>query len=278
MAGKPFRIGVVATASRMSPEVADKARAVAQARYGDGVELAFHPDALATSGHFAGDDATRAAAFVEMANDPAIDAIWIARGGYGAGRIAEMAIALLGDAARGKAYLGYSDAGALLGALYRAGFANAAHGPVAQDVLRPGGEAAVGRALAWLVERDRSTLEPSLVPGQKAAAYNLIVLSQLIGTPMAPDLAGHVLMLEEVSEAMYRIDRSFLHITSTPEIRRVAGIRLGRVSDVPDNDPDFGMTAEEVARFWCARSGIPWLGAADIGHDIENKIVPFGGI
>ena len=279
MSGRPFRIGVVATASRMSPEVAAKAQAIAAARYSDGaVELVFHPATLARSGHFAGDDATRARAFIETANDPAIDAIWIARGGYGAGRIAEAVVAGVDAAALQKPYLGYSDAGALLGALYRAGAGQAAHGPVAQDVLRPSGEAAVLRALAWLVEHEPAMLEPSLRPGQKAAAYNLIVLSQVIGTPLEPDLSDHVLMLEEVSEAIYRIDRSFLHITSTPQIRRVAGIRLGRCSDIPPNDPDFGMTAEEVARFWCERSGIPWLGPADIGHDADNKIVPFGGI
>ena len=93
---------------------------------------------------------------------------------------------------------------------------------------------------------------------------------------MQPDLAGHVLMLEEVSEYMYRIDRMLLHVTSNPAIRRVAGLRLGRCAAIPDNDPDFGMTAEAVARFWCERSGIPWLGVADIGHDAANKVVPFG--
>jgi muramoyltetrapeptide carboxypeptidase len=36
------------------------------------------------------------------------------------------------------------------------------------------------------------------------------------------------------------------------------------------------MNEEEVARYWCARSGIPWLGRADIGHDANNKVVPFG--
>jgi muramoyltetrapeptide carboxypeptidase len=75
---------------------------------------------------------------------------------------------------------------------------------------------------------------------------------------------------------MYRIDRSFFHVTSSPTIRRVAGIRLGRCSDIPPNVPDFGMSEDDVARFWCARSGIPYLGRADIGHDAENKVVPFG--
>jgi muramoyltetrapeptide carboxypeptidase len=66
------------------------------------------------------------------------------------------------------------------------------------------------------------------------------------------------------------------HITSNPAVRRVAGIRLGRCSLVPENDPDFGETEEEVVRHWCERSGITFLGGADIGHDAGNRIVPFG--
>jgi muramoyltetrapeptide carboxypeptidase len=145
-----------------------------------------------------------------------------------------------------------------------------------QDLRRPGGEAAVRRALAWLVERDRASLEPSLAPGLKAAAFNITIFGTLVGTPWQPDLSGHVLMLEEVSEHMYRIDRALFHITSNPKVREVAGLRLGRCSDIPENDPDFAMSEEEVARAWCDRSGIPWLGRADIGHDVDNKVVPFG--
>ena len=116
------------------------------------------------------------------------------------------------------------------------------------------------------------------MPGQKAAAFNLTILSSLIGTPWQPDLTGHVLMLEEVAEAMYRIDRSLFHVTSNRAIRKVAGIRLGRCSGIPPNEPDFAMDEEQVARYWCERSGIAWLGRADIGHDVRNRIVPFGGI
>ena len=83
-------------------------------------------------------------------------------------------------------------------------------------------------------------------------------------------------VLEEVEEAMYRIDRSLFHITSNADIRRVSGLMLGRCSAITRNDPEFGMNEEEIARYWCQRSGIPWLGRADIGHDANNKIVPFG--
>ena len=81
---------------------------------------------------------------------------------------------------------------------------------------------------------------------------------------------------EEVSEYMYSIDRSLFHVTSNPAIRAVAGIKLGRVSDVPDNDPDFGADAEAVVRHWCGVAGIRFLGEADIGHDAGNTVVAFG--
>lgn len=273
------RIAVVAPSSSVSPEVIGKVGELAAHRYPPAaLEIVFHPQCLLSAGHFAGDDGARAAAFVEVANDEAFDAVWFARGGYGSGRLIELILPRLAAAARRKAYLGYSDGGALLGALYSRGFARAAHGPLAQDILRAGGAAAIERALAWLVDGDPAALEPSLEPGVKAAAFNITILGSLIGTPWQPDLAGHVLMLEEVSEPMYRIDRSLFHLTSNPAIRRVAGIRLGRCSDIPPNDPDFGMNEEAVARYWCERSGIPWLGRADIGHDADNRIVPFGGV
>ena len=277
MGQRSFRIGVAAPGGPTTVEVAEQVRAVADRLYPDGlVELIFHPQCFASHGHFAGDDTLRAKAFIELANDKTLDAVWFARGGYGACRVAEAVVAGLGPAARDKLYLGYSDAGSLLAALYRAGLKGVAHGPMAHDIRREGGEAAVARALAWLVERDPTALEPGLAAGQKAAAFNITILSQLLGTPLEPDLNGHVLLLEEVSEHMYRIDRAMFHITSNPNVRRIAGIRLGRCSLIPENDPDFGQDEEAVVRYWCGRSGIPWLGRADIGHDVNNRIVPFG--
>ena len=89
--------------------------------------------------------------------DPAIDAVWFARGGYGSNRIAEAALADLPAAARTKTYMGYSDAGFLLAGLHKAGL-EVAWGPMPQDVVREGGEAAVNRALDWLVRRDPAAL------------------------------------------------------------------------------------------------------------------------
>jgi muramoyltetrapeptide carboxypeptidase len=277
MPGSRVVIGVVAPASRIDPALAEKTIELARTLYPDRApELRFHPQCFLSSGHFAGDDEARARAFLEVANDESVDALWFARGGYGSGRVAERVLAGLTAAAGRKTYLGYSDAGALLGALYQRGLDGVVHGPMPADLRRAGGEAAVGRALAFLVECAPASLEPTVSSTSLTAAFNISVLSHLIGTPLQPDLTGHVLMLEEVSEHMYRIDRALLHVTGNPGIRRVAGIRLGRCSAIPPNEPDFGETEEEVARHWCGLSGIPYLGRADIGHDIENKVVPFG--
>ena len=186
------------------------------------------------------------------------------------------ALPRLTDEARAKTYLGYSDDGALLAGLYARGFRDVAHGPMPVDITREGGEAAVKRALACLVDRAPEALEPTSSSETPTAAFNIMILSHLLGTPLEPDLAGHVLMLEEVAEYMYRIDRALFHITCNPRIAPVAGIKLGRCSAIPQNDPDFGQNEDEIARTGASASGIPYLGRADIGHDVDNKVVPFG--
>ncbi|WEK41431.1 MAG: LD-carboxypeptidase [Candidatus Brevundimonas colombiensis] len=273
---KTFKIGIVCASSRFSRERADAINAWFAEHHPDGdVAVVFHPACFLKHGHFAGDDRARADAFVEFANDPRIDAIWFARGGYGSCRIAESVIPRLNAVARKKRYLGYSDAGSLLAGLYKAGFPHLAHGPMASDSVRHD-ETAAG-AVAWLTTGRSDWIEPSLADDPRpAVAFNLTIIDQLLGTVLEPDLTGHVLMLEEVAEAAYRVDRMMFHLTGQASIRRVAGVRLGRVSDVPENDPDFGQTPEEIVRYWCLRSGIAYLGSADIGHDGANKIVPFG--
>jgi muramoyltetrapeptide carboxypeptidase len=271
-----MRIGVVAPSTPITAEIAERTAELASAF--PGVEVAFHPQCFLSHNHFAGPDAARADAFVQTANDPSFDALWFARGGYGSCRVAEEVLGRVASAAGDKIYLGYSDGGYLLAGLYAAGIGRPVHGPMPGDLRRRGGDAAVSRALAWLAEGAASSLEPLLQRGERTVAFNITVFSQLLGTPLQPDLRDHVLMLEDVSEYMYRIDRSMFHITSNPGVRQVRGIRLGRCTEIVPNDPDFGETEEQVVRHWCERSGIPFLGRADIGHDAENKLVPLGGI
>lgn len=276
MGGRVFTIGVVATAGRITPAAVDLVTDMCARRYGQEVSLRFHPDSFVGHGHFSAPDHVRAAALLEYACADEIDAIWFGRGGYGSARILPMVLPILVERALQKSYLGYSDLGGLLVALYAFGGRNIAHGPMAHDVTRTNGEAAVERALAWLVEQSAETLEPSIDTSTPTIALNLTVLSHLVGTPWEPKFAGHVVQIEDVSEHLYRIDRCFGHLAQTAMFRSASGIRLGRCNNILPNEPDFGMNPEEIARHWCCVAGVPFLGSADIGHDAGNKIVPFG--
>ncbi|HYX47242.1 MAG TPA: LD-carboxypeptidase [Sphingomicrobium sp.] len=266
-----MRIAVVAPSCPLKHDAANRVRAIVAER-GD-CELVIHAQCFLEEGHFAGPDEARLAALREVMADASFDAVWFARGGYGSNRIAEAALADIPEAARIKTYMGYSDAGFLLAGLYKAGI-DVAWGPMPQDVLRSGGEAGVNRALDWLVRRDRAALEPALeVP---AMAFNLTVLSNLLGTPLEPDFSGVDLLIEDVGEQLYRIDRTMFHVTASANVRKVRRIRLGRVADVLENDPAFALDESMIVEEWCARSGIPYGGRADIGHDAQNRVVPFG--
>lgn len=264
------RIAICAPSRSITSE--DAARVQALAADYPGLDLQFHPQCFLEHGHFAGTDQQRLEALVECANDPAFDAVWFARGGYGSNRIAEDAIARFDGAAQNKAFLGYSDGGYLLGGLYRQRIGRPIHASMPADSRRCGGDAALRRVLGFMTG-ENAGLEPGL-DDRPAVAFNLITLAMLCGTPLMPGLAGHVVLVEEVSEHDYSVDRLFFHVTA--QLGGVAGLRLGRVSDVPLNEIEFGQSAEEIALHWCARHSIPYLGRADIGHDAANTIVPFG--
>ncbi len=264
------RVAICAPSRAITLDMAQRVQKLAADH--PGVELHFHPQCFWNDGHFAGTDKQRVAALVECANDPGFDAVWAARGGYGAVRVVEDALAQFATAAREKHFLAYSDGGTLLAGLYAKGIGKPAHAPMPADIAREGGDEAVKRSLDYL-GGSWSGVEPQR-GNAPVAAFNLMTLAMICGTPLMPDLRGHVVLVEEVAEHLYAIDRMLFHVTS--QLRGIAGLRLGRVSGIPVNDIEFGWNPRQIARHWCKKHDIAFLGSADIGHDVANKIVPFG--
>ncbi|NCP11825.1 MAG: LD-carboxypeptidase [Sphingomonadales bacterium] len=271
------RIGVIAPSTPIVREDAERLLALANDHFPQ-LAIGVSDACFDRDGHFAGSDRRRAENFCRAAHCGKYDALWFARGGYGAVRMAGLALQSIDRAAvRDMVFMGYSDAGNLLGGLYRLGLGHPVHGPMPADLRRDGGEAAVLRALSWFANGDRAAIEPSLAATDApVAAFNLMTLSMMIATPLMPDLSGHVLMLEEVSEYVYAFDRAMAHVTTALQDIGLAGIRMGRFGDILPNDHPFGMEYEAIAKQWCERTGIAYLGRADIGHDGANRIVPFG--
>jgi muramoyltetrapeptide carboxypeptidase len=269
------RIGICAPCAPLFRVDAEAVTALAAAEF-PSLELVFHDQCFEVAGHFAGSDTVRTDAFVDMANDGTLNALWCARGGYGSGRTIGAALPLLSDTARAKTYMGYSDFGFVLGSLYRAGFPHLAHGSMVADIKRAGGEAAVRRSLAWLAAAAPASLALEIDGDTPTVAFNLTILSMMIGTAKLPDLSGHILIVEEVCEYDYAVDRALSHVAEALSGAGLVGMRLGEVSDVPANDRPFGETPEDMARRVCAANGIAYLGRAQIGHTPRNHVVPFG--
>ncbi len=273
------RIAVVGTSNTLNPIRAEQVIQVAGGIYPLGtLEIVFHPQCFTSAGHFAGTDEARAGAFLEMANDPAFDAIWFARGGYGAGRLLEHVLPHLNKAARKKTYMGYSDATATLAGLYGHGIGRPVWGPMPVDVgRREVGPVIIEQALRFLVDNDGSYIDPAVRDtNAPVIAANLSVWCSIMGTKWEPQVEGHVLFLEDVGEQMYRLDRMMFQLTERLKMRGLKGIRVGQFTDIPPNEPDFGMGIDEMMAYWSRRSGIPVLGSSMIGHSATNRIVPFG--
>ena len=274
-----MRIGVVAPARTVSRESSLRLSAFMALTY-PGHDIVFHPQCYLEAGHFAGTDEQRAAAFLEFANDSAFDAIWFARGGYGSNRILETVMPQLGPAAKHKTYVGFSDMGFMLGALYARRIGRQAHGSMASSIGRNDKADSAGWVLGWLIDGDKRGFEPSLADGRPAAAFNLSILTALIGTKWLPDLTDHVLMIEEVDEPLYRIDRMLFQMAHATQLKGIAGVRLGAVSEKDNAGEDksysFGETIDQIIVRWCREMGVPYLGRAEIGHVEMNRVVPFG--
>ena len=130
-----MRIAVVAPSCTLKREAAERVQAIVAER-GD-CELVVHPQCFLSDGHFAGPDEARLAALREVMADPAFDAVWFARGGYGSNRIAEAALV---DLPRGRArqdILGLQRCGLSARRLHKSGL-SVAWGPMPQDVVRDG--------------------------------------------------------------------------------------------------------------------------------------------
>lgn len=225
------------------------------------------------AGYLAGEDASRAAAVLEAARDPAVRAVFATRGGYGAMRVLERAgDALLDALARDpKPLVGFSDVTALASVWLRAG-APVVHAPMVAAVGRGGVAREERDALLALLEgRARPAALAALAqlaPGRDAVGLavggNLALIAALHGTPWALPLRDAVLFLEDVGEKPYRVDRMLTTLRLGGALRAVRAVVLG---DFTGCDPaDDGTRVEDVLRDRLADLAVPVLAGAAFGH------------
>ena len=247
--------------------------------------------ALDRLGYLAGTDAHRLRDLNVALRDPDVQAVWCLRGGYGVTRILDQVDYGALDSAP-KAVIGYSDITALLQAITATTGLVTFPGPTARQAMpsftRRHFEKILCHATAAgrlehlpagtdvLVPREPRVL--TLTPGRAEGRLfggNLALLQCLIGTPYMPDLRGAILFLEDVNEAHYRIDRMLAHLRMASALDGVAGIAIGRFSEVP-SDGDGGLGLHEVLSAHLGPLGVPVAYGLPVGHIPEQWTLPIG--
>lgn len=239
-------------------------------------------------GYLAGTDTERAADMNAMIRDPEVRMIIAGRGGYGATRIIEQ-IDYAALRRRPKIIAGFSDVTALncavLARCSMTSFSGAMPGVDFWDVgnIDPFAEESFWRAVTSA--RAAGTVrqpEPvqSLAPGRAEGpliAGNLTLLASLVGTRFLPTMDGAVLLVEEIGEEAYRVDRLLSQLWNSGALKRLAGLAFGAFTDAKPTrvsvDP---LPLDEVFAEYVRRAGVPAVGGLLYGHIKTKLTVPVG--
>ena len=237
------------------------------------------PHALARHGYFAGTDEQRAHDLNAALRDDRVDGIWCLRGGYGAMRILP---ALDYDALRRhpRPLLGYSDITALHCAVgVRSGVVSY-HGPTARGELTGFSRDSLVRAVVEHVDPCGSAPDARTLRGGRAAGRlvggNLALLAALCGTPFAPDYSDAILVIEDVGEANYRIDRMLQQLHLAGALEHVAGIAFGQFTENTDPIDDATRPLDELLREVADAAGVPAVAGIPFGHVRDQWTIPLG--
>jgi len=258
------RVALVAPAGPLRGD-GDLARAVDNVR-SFGWEPVVGEHALARDGYFAGPDAQRVADLNAALRDETIDAVWCLRGGYGAMRILER-IDYEAMARRPKPFIGYSDITALHAAFSIRSDVVTYHGPTARAVLSGFSRASLACALVHGGDSCGEVLEARVLRAGSAsgtlAGGNLALLSALTGTRFAPRLDGAILVLEDVNEAVYRIDRMLTQLKQSGILARARALVFGEMRGCEGKE---GATVLDVIRAASAHFDGPVVAGFPSGH------------
>lgn len=243
-------------------------------------------------GYLAGTDQQRAADVMAAFTDPSVKAIFALTGGWGAARILPyLDFDLI--KANPKVVIGYSDITALLCGIHAKTGMTTFHGPNGTSRWRP---AVVHMARQILFEGKSPTIKnpvpdydtlaqhslrvQTVIPGTAEGTLvggNLTVFTALAGSPFMPDMKGKILFLEDVGEAIYRVDRMLSTLQLSGALAQVNGIVFGGFTDVGNDGDGYGAFAlMDIFEHYGKLAGVPAFYGAPFGHITSNSVMPIG--
>lgn len=251
-----------------------------------GLKVRLGESVFARDGYLAGSDGSRLRDLVTMLEDEEVRAIHFARGGWGASRLLNtLPWGLL--ARHPKLLIGYSDLTSLFAPALDRCRLSCVYGPLVSEIgtRRKFDRDSLARAYFRPREPFRLTFGPRsvLVRGARGSAAGraaggcLTLLAHLAGTPFAPDLRGSVLLIEEVGEAPFRIDRMLSQMRLAGMLDEVAGVLVGALAGcVPASGARSAPSARQVIAESFRGLDIPVVADLPFGHVDRKMSLPLG--
>jgi muramoyltetrapeptide carboxypeptidase len=232
-------------------------------------------------GYLAGDDRARLDDINIALQDAAIDAVWCLRGGYGMIRILD-GIDYHALETNPKPIIGYSDVTALHAAVQRKCWLISYHGPTAREPMSDFSRDSFERAVVKQVDSCGVAPKARSLRGGKAegrlAGGNLAVLASLCGTPYAPDLTDCILILEDINEPVYRIDRMLQQLKLSGMLRGCKAVAFGECVKCPDDAGGGARSLDDVLGEVVGELKVPCVSGIPVGHIAEQWTIPLGAM
>jgi muramoyltetrapeptide carboxypeptidase len=234
---------------------------------------------LERDGYLAGIDDHRLADLNRAIADDSTDAVWCIRGGYGAMRLLDRLDYSAWQRAA-KTLIGYSDITALHAAIGTRADLITFHGPTARAQLTDFSRASLLAAISSGDEPCGEAPQSIILHGGRAngrlVGGNLALLAALVGTPYAPSFDGGILVLEDVNESVYRIDRMLTQLRLAGALGGLVGIAFGQFTEIPTESSDGDRPLNDVLREVARHCEVPCLANIPLGHIADQWTVPLG--
>jgi len=232
--------------------------------------------------YFSGSDAERLNDLQQMMDDKNIKAIMCARGGYGMGRIIDD-LNFKKFKKDPKWIIGFSDITVLHSHLYSNYKIASLHAPMAAAFNDDGYKNEFVESLYKTLTGENANYKCDVhefnktgVDEGRLVGGNLSLLAHLVGTPSDINTKNKILFLEDIGEYIYNIDRMMYQLKRSGKLKNLAGLIVGKFSDMKDTERPFGQTAEEVIRDVIKEYDYPVCFNFPVSHEKENYALKIG--
>lgn len=272
-------IGIVAPARKISFSEIDFACKWLEK---EGFTVVYDPTLFEEQHQFAGNDTLRIDAFQKMLDDSNIKAILCARGGYGSVRIIDQ-LDFTQFCKHPKWICGYSDVTVFHAHIHQNFEVSTLHSTMLINMTETLSDS---QSMITMVNALRGepidysiACHPYNTIGSATGTLvggNLSMLYSLMGSPSEIDTTGKILVIEDLDEYLYHIDRMIVALKRAGKLEHLSGLIIGGMSEMRDNTIPFGETAEEIIIRHCKAYDYPICFGFPVGHIKENLALKLG--